>query len=119
MTCRSDATLAENLWLVAAGFGAGLQVGPTSRAGNEGNASKVYECLWMEVSQKCLDLMILMMDDVDVFLGFRGIISKIYCGCYFIPDLGFRTLSRTKQREGWSLSSLGCCQQVGIQPETM
>ena len=53
------------------------------------------------------------------FLGFRGIISKIYCGCYFIPDLGFRTLSRTKQREGWSLSSLGCCQQVGIQPETM
>eukprot|EP00435_Cladocopium_sp_Y103_P036897 s1335_g9.t1 len=29
MTCRSDATLAENLWLVAAGFGSGLQVWQT------------------------------------------------------------------------------------------
>lgn len=28
-TCRSDAALAENLWLVAAGFGAGLQVWQT------------------------------------------------------------------------------------------
>ena len=26
LTCRSDTTLAESLWLVAAGFGSGLQV---------------------------------------------------------------------------------------------